>query len=66
MAADVLVGGAGACGGCGNFGAGGAVDAGEVVYSPSLPLMHGLHNIQVGTESAMTSYQVLKIWLGVV
>jgi len=59
MTADILVVGAGGRGGVTAFGGGGG--AGEVVYYPSLSLIAGNYNIQVGVDSAVTANRISKI-----
>jgi len=59
---DALVVGAGGHGGSGAFAGGGG--AGEVIYYPSLSLLAGVYNIEVGVDSATTTNRISKLKLG--
>ena len=62
MTCDCLVVGAGGRGGAGAYSGGGG--AGEVVYYPSLSLLSGVYNIEIGVDSATTTNRISKLRLG--
>jgi len=62
MTCDCLVVGAGGKGGTGAYSGGGG--AGEVVYYPSLTLLTGIYNIEIGVDSTIVANRISKLKLG--
>ena len=59
---DILIIGAGGRGGIGSYSGGGG--AGEVIYYPSYTFSSNFYNIQIGSDSSITSNRISKITSG--